>query len=90
MSATASFTAYSTHNFGAAEHRELAATFAELVARGCYPLLSNSDTPLVRELYRGFDIEPVQARRAINAQRAGRGPISELIVVAPQSQQGAP
>lgn len=90
VSATASFTAYSTHSFGAAEHRELAATFAELVARGCRPLLSNSDTALVRELYKSFEIELVHARRAINAQREGRGPISELIVVASQSQRSTP
>jgi DNA adenine methylase len=90
VSATASFTAYSAHAFGITEHHELAATFAELVARGCRPLLSNSDTALVRELYRRFELKPVHARRAINAQRSGRGPISELIVVASQSQRSAP
>ena len=80
-SATASFTAYSAHAFGEAEHRELAATYNGLVARGCYPLLSNSDTPLVRQLYDGFDLRLVQARRAINAQGQGRGPVGELLVV---------
>ncbi len=35
-----------------------------------------------QELYRRFEIKPVCARRAINAQRARRGSISELIVVA--------
>ena len=89
-SATASFTAYSAHPFGVAEHRELAATFRELVARGIQPVLSNSDTPLVRELYRQFEVKPVSARRAINMQGTARGPVPEVIVVAVSSQGGMP
>jgi DNA adenine methylase len=80
-SITSSFTAYSEHPFGIGEHHELAATCTELVERGCFLVLSNSDTPLVRDLYHGFDLRPVHARRAINAQSQGRGAISELIVV---------
>lgn len=80
-STTSSFTAYSRHSFGVIEHRDLAATYAALAERGCHVLLSNSDTPLVRELYHRFDLQPVQARRAINVQRDGRGPIPELLVV---------
>jgi DNA adenine methylase len=81
VSTTASFTAYSTQPFGVEEHRELAATFAELVERGCHVVLSNSDTPLVRELYQNWAYEPVPARRAINALATARGPVSELIIV---------
>ena len=81
ISATACFTAYSAHPFGDPEHRELAAMFGELVGRGAYPLLSNSDTPLVRDLYRRFDVQPIPARRAINVQGTARGPVSEVIVV---------
>lgn len=81
LSATASFTAYSAHSFGASEHRELAATFGALAARGCHAILSNSDTPLARELYAQFEVQPAPARRSINAQGTARGPVGELIVV---------
>ena len=89
-SATASFTAYSANAFGEAEHRELATSYGELLDRGCYPLLSNSDTPLVRQLYRGFDLRSVQARRAINARGQGRGPVGELLVVGTCAPGGIP
>jgi len=44
-------------------------------------MLSNSDTPLVRQLYRAFRIETVSARRAINSASARRGAISEVVVL---------
>lgn len=81
LSTTASFTAYSKHSFGHHEHHELASVFGDLVQRGCRPLLSNSDTPFVRDLYNRHHIEAVPARRAINVCSAGRGPVSELIVM---------
>ena len=48
---------------------------------GVRVLLSNSDTPFVREIYRvGFTIEPVQARRSVNSRVTARGKISELLI----------
>jgi DNA adenine methylase len=44
-------------------------------------MLSNSCTPLILELYRGFRIETVRARRAINSRAAGRGPVDEVVVL---------
>lgn len=46
-------------------------------------MLSNSDTPFVRQLYDGFgfDIQTVKARRAVNCDGAKRGLISELVVL---------
>jgi len=81
LSETANFTSYSQDAFGEYEHRKLALVFAELDRKGCRVMLSNSDTPLVRELYRDFRVETVIARRAINSARARRGPITELVVV---------
>lgn len=82
LSPTSSFTAYSQHAFGEAEHRQLAHVFAQLAARGCYVLLSNSSAPLVCELYEDFQIEQVPARRAINRDAARRGTINEMLVLA--------
>ena len=46
----------------------------------CLVMLSNSDTDFVRDLYRGYDVRVVYAKRAINCQAEGRGPISELVI----------
>ncbi|MEP0764282.1 MAG: DNA adenine methylase, partial [Chloroflexota bacterium] len=65
LSATANFTSYSAASFGEDEQRRLAEVFAALDRQGCRVMLSNSDTPLVRQLYRAFRIETVSARRNI-------------------------
>ncbi len=50
---------------------------------GAHVMISNSDTPLVRDLYDGCDpfvIREVAAPRNINSNGNGRGPTSELII----------
>lgn len=81
LSATAYFTSYTKDAFGAEHQRRLAQVFRELDARGCRVMLSNSDTPLIRELYRGCRIEQVLAARAINSRADRRGKISEVLVL---------
>ena len=81
LSATAYFTAYTEGVFGEAQQRELAKVYRTLDKRGCKVMLSNSDTPLVHELYRGFDIRQVLARRSINSKSDARGKINELVVL---------
>jgi DNA adenine methylase len=81
LSETANFTSYTQEEFGEYEHRKLALVFAELDRRGCRVMLSNSDTPLTRELYRDFRIETVSARRAINSASTRRGAIPEVVVL---------
>ena len=51
-----------------------------LVARGCRVMLSNSDTPFIRSLYKGFQIDRVKCARAINSNAAKRGDVDEVIV----------
>lgn len=80
LNATASFTRYTSASFGETEQRRLAKLFHDLAARGCRVLLSNSDTPLVRELYAGFPSEVVRASRNINSRADGRAQIAELLV----------
>ncbi len=81
VSETANFTHYSADSFGEAEQQRLAEVFAALAARGCQVMLSNSDTPLVRELYADFRIERVNARRAINSKAGRRGAVYEVVVL---------
>ncbi len=44
-------------------------------------MLSNSDTPFIRKLYRDFAAKIVRARRAISCNPAGRGELDELLVL---------
>lgn len=84
VSATASFTHYTGQTFGPDDQRRLASVFAELAARGVYVMLSNSATPLSRELYasneRAVSTSVVLASRKINCDGAKRGSVEELIV----------
>jgi DNA adenine methylase len=81
VTTTANFTSYTADAFGPDDQRELAETARALVARGCRVMLSNSDTPFVRSLYRGFRIDRVKCARAINSNASRRGEVDEVIVV---------
>lgn len=71
---------YQPESFDETAHRELAAVFRDLDRRGCRVLLSNSDVPAVRELYRGFHIEVVPTRRPIHWDASKRKGHTELLV----------
>lgn len=79
-SSTSNFTSYSRDGFGLEDQQALADTARRLVARGAYVVLTNSDVPTVRRLYRGFRIETVKVARSINSDASGRGEVSELII----------
>lgn len=80
LSPTSDFTAYIPGGFGEGEQRKLAKVFGKLAKRGVYAMLSNSDTPFVRELYKDFDIETVYAARSVNSNAARRGKLPEVVV----------
>ncbi len=81
LSKTALFTSYTAGGFGPEAQARLAQTCRDLAARGVHVLVSNSDTPLIRDLYRDFRIVELQARRAINRNANGRGPVTELLIL---------
>jgi DNA adenine methylase len=80
-SKTSYFTAYTRDLFGEEHQRKLADLYRALDKKGCLLMLSNSDTPLIRELYKDFDIREVSARRNINSKADRRGSICELVVL---------
>lgn len=83
VSKTASFTSYTAGSFLKREQVELRDTFAELHKRGCFVMLSNSDTPFINKLYADISdvtIHKVSAGRAINSKASGRGKITEVVV----------
>lgn len=80
LSPTAFFTDYTTGHFGEAQQRKLAAVFRELDRRGCRVMLSNSDVPLMHELYQDFNISRIWVKRTINCDRMRRGAVGEIVV----------
>ncbi len=83
VSKTASFTSYTSESFLDKEQIELRDTFVELHKRGCFVMLSNSNTPLINKIYsepKGLRITKVQAGRAINSDASKRGKITEVLV----------
>ncbi|HRY36964.1 MAG: DNA adenine methylase [Candidatus Paceibacterota bacterium] len=83
VSKTASFTSYTAETFLEKEQTELRDTLVELNKRGCFVMLSNSDTPFINKIYsgiKGVRINKVQAGRAINSNGSGRGKITEVLI----------
>ncbi len=82
LSRTANFTDYTNGSFDSREQARLADTFHELTQKGCLVMLSNSDTPLIRDLYgkylKGFVV--VQGVRCVNSRGDRRGRIDELLI----------
>jgi DNA adenine methylase len=80
VSETANFTGYTAGGFGEIDQIRLRDLAMTLDARGVHVLLSNADTPLVRELYSGFLVESVQAPRRVNSKGGKRGNVGELLI----------
>ena len=80
VSQTASFTSYARDGFSQEDQTRLRDVYKALDRRGCKLMLSNSDVPFIRTLYRDFNIETVAAPRAINCDATKRGKVSELII----------
>lgn len=80
ISATSNFTSYNRYAFCADDQIRLRDTFSELARRGVRTMLSNSDCPFIRELYREFNIHTIRAARAINSKAQRRGKITELLI----------
>ena len=82
QSETANFTGYTADGFGEHDHARMATVAETLKSRGVFVLISNSDAPLVRQLYGGgvFELMPVMAPRSMAARGASRGAIQELVI----------
>lgn len=75
-----SFTAYDKTAFGKKEQARLAKVFRELDRKGVNVMLSNHNTKYIRELYDGYTINVIQAKRMINSKGSGRGKVEEVII----------
>ncbi len=88
ISRTSNFTSYAKDKFDDEEQIRLANFFAQLAEEtGAQLMLSNSDPHntdpedmFFEELYNGFTIHKVFAKRMISSNALGRGKISELLI----------
>ncbi|MCL2538247.1 MAG: DNA adenine methylase [Alphaproteobacteria bacterium] len=87
ISATASFKSYSKSGFNDADQARLSDVFAKADFAGAMQMLSNSDPTnhdtndlFFDNLYSGYNIHRVSARRAVNSDASKRGEVRELII----------
>ena len=73
---------YTKDGFGLIQQEELRDLALQLADRGVKVMLSNSDVPLIEQLYanRQFHIHHVQARRSVNSKGNRRGKVGEVII----------
>lgn len=87
ISKSSSFTSYSKFDFDDQKQIELSNYYTELSEKGAYLMLSNSDPKNIDseddffdEIYKGFNINRVEAKRNINSKASKRGKITELLI----------
>jgi DNA adenine methylase len=81
LTSTASFVSYTKDGFTAIDQKTLRDEALKLDKAGNYVLLSNSDTPLIRDLYKDFIIKPIQVKRSIGASTHTRVDVGEVIIL---------
>ena len=87
LSVTSGFTSYTKEDFNDDNQKELAKYFNRLSLKNAKLMLSNSNPKNVNkndnffeDIYKGFFINEVSAKRMINSNAKGRGEISELLI----------
>lgn len=75
-----SFTSYTKDAFGKDEQKRLSSVFKALSEKGVFVMLSNHNTSFINNLYEGFNIHVVKAKRMINSKGTGRGAVEEVII----------
>ncbi|RYQ02694.1 Type II restriction/modification system, methyltransferase [Bifidobacterium pseudolongum subsp. globosum] len=80
ISSSSSFTGYTEGGFDYGEQVRLKEECDKLVNRGVHFIQSNSDCAEIRNLYSGYDIITVHAKRAINSRGNRRGEINEVLI----------
>ncbi|MGF1588699.1 MAG: DNA adenine methylase [Pleurocapsa sp.] len=80
LNATSNFTGYSQKGFDDQMQLDLRNLCDRLNAKGVRFMVSNSNAPLILDLYDNYKIELVYATRAINSKGHKRGKIPEVII----------
>ncbi len=83
ISAYADFKRYTKERFYEEDHVRLAEMVVRLHERGCYVILTNSNHPLVHELYARYPIEIIQTKRHISSNGKSRRGEDVIVTAAP-------
>lgn len=78
------FKRYTKEQFYEEDHAELAEEARRLHEIGCHVVLTNSNHPMVYDLYKGFEIEVIQTRRNINKKGNNRKGEDIVISIPPR------
>lgn len=80
------FKRYTKEQFYEEDHRELAREIERLHDLGCYSILTNSNHPLVHELYSAYPIEVLPTKRYISSKSASRKGEDVIITIPPSEK----
>lgn len=87
LSVTSGFTSYAKEDFNDENQKELAQYFRKLDKKNAKLMLSNSNPKntnkndnFFEDIYKGFNINEIFAKRMINSNGKGRGEVSELLI----------
>lgn len=81
LTESANFTSYNESGFGQDMQKKLRNTFLELDKKWVKVMLSNHNTPFIRELYKWFHFEIVKAKRNVNSKGNLRGEVEEIVIL---------
>lgn len=81
------FQRYTKEQFYEDDHRELGEEVTRLSELGCHVLLTNSNHPLVHELYADFHIEVLSTKRNINSRATLRKGQDVLVTALPKNRR---
>lgn len=80
------FKRYTAEQFYEDDHRELAEEVNRLHKLGCHVVLTNSNHPLVHELYGNFEVQVISTKRFINSAAGKRTGEDVLVNVRPRKR----
>ena len=80
LTKTSSFTSYDKNTFLDEKQKQLFNTFKKLHQRNCIVMKSNSNTEFIKDMYKKYTIDFVQANRFINSKADGRKKIDEVLI----------
>ena len=86
ISEYADFKRYTKEQFYEEDHVELAKIIMRLQERGCHIILTNSNHPLVHELYAPFTIDVIQTKRHISCNGSTRKGEDVIVTIPPKQQ----
>ncbi len=86
ISEYADFKRYTKEQFYEEDHVELANMIMTLHERGCHVVLTNSNHPLVHELYASFTIDVIQTKRHISCNGSTRKGEDVIVTIPPKQR----